>query len=487
MNEQNAATIDYSRKWWVLGSVAMGVFLATIDGSIVNIALPTLVKVLDTDFAKVQWVVLGYMLTITTLLLGFGRLADMYGKKKLYMAGMVIFTVGSLLCGLAPSIGVLIGSRVIQGVGGAMMMAIGTAIVTESFPDRERGKALGIQGSIVSVGIIAGPAVGGMILGSLSWHWIFFVNLPIGLIGLILVLQNVPHFKPSGHQKFDFYGAATLFISVSAFLLALTIGQEEGFLQPIPLGLFVIWLGFMAAFIIIQKRIPQPMMDLSLFSNKLFSINLVTGFLTFLASSGNVFLMPFFLENILMKDPQTAGLMLAVLPISMGLAAPLAGALSDRVGTRLLTVVGLTLAAIGYFAVSTLDQNTTTIGYLIRFIPLGIGMGIFQSPNNSAIMGSAPKHRLGVASGLQAITRTLGQTTGISIFGALWAARILQYAGPSLVEDVTLAPVIIQVPALQDVLRIFCVIILAALVLSIYALITEKRRRKALTGPTAGN
>jgi EmrB/QacA subfamily drug resistance transporter len=458
----------------------MGVFLATIDGSIVNIALPTLVKVLDTDFATVQWVVLGYMLTIATLLLGFGRLADIYGKKKLYLAGMAIFTVGSLLCGLAPSVGVLITSRVIQGVGGAMIMAIGTAIVTESFPDRERGKALGIQGSIVSVGIIAGPAIGGMILGSLSWHWIFFVNLPVGLIGMVMVMRNVPHFKPSGRQKFDFYGAATLFISVSAFLLALTIGQQEGFLQFIPLCLFGVWIGFMVVFINIQKHIPQPMMDLSLFTNKLFSINLVTGFMTFLASSGNVFLMPFYLENILMKEPQTAGLMLAVLPISMGLAAPLAGALSDRVGTRLLTVVGLTLAAIGYLAISTLDQNTATIGYLLRFIPLGIGMGIFQSPNNSAIMGSAPKHRLGVASGLLAITRTLGQTTGISIFGALWAARILHYSGSSLVEDVTLAPVFIQVPALQDVLRIFCVIIVVALGLSIYALIAEKRNRKAL-------
>ncbi len=480
MSEANTAKIDYSRKWWVLGSIAMGVFLATIDGSIVNIALPTLVKSLATDFALVQWVVLAYLLTITTLLLGFGRLADMFGKKNLYVTGMGIFTVGSLLCGFSPTIVFLIGSRVIQAVGGAMMMAIGTAIVTESFPDHERGKALGIQGAIVSVGIIAGPAIGGMILGSLSWHWIFYVNLPVGLIGLVLVLRNVPRIKPPGRQKFDIHGAITLFVSVSAFLMALTIGQQDGFFTTAALILLFIWIGFLFLFIRIQKMVVQPMMDLTLFSNKLFSVNVVTGFLTFLASSGIILLMPFYLENILNKAPQTAGLMLAVLPVSMGITAPLAGSLSDRMGTRLLTVIGLSIAATGYAAISTLDEATTTIGYLVRFIPLGVGMGFFQSPNNSAIMGSAPKNRLGVASGLLAITRTLGQTSGISIFGALWASRILQYAGPDMIGDVTAAPTAVQVSALRDVLLVFCAIIIIALCLSVFAYITEARNKKGL-------
>jgi EmrB/QacA subfamily drug resistance transporter len=477
-NAQNLKSIDYSRKWWVLGSVAMGVFLATIDGSIVNIALPTLEEALRTDFATVQWVVLAYLLTITTLLLSIGRLADMFGKKKLYLTGMVIFTVGSLLCSLSTQVGWLIAFRVLQAVGGAMMMALGTAITTEAFPDQERGKALGIQGLVVSVGIIAGPAIGGILLGSLTWHWIFYVNLPIGLLGLFLVMKNVPHIKPVGKQTFDFSGAVTLLISLTSFLMALTIGQQAGFLTPIPIVLFLMWAGFLAAFIWIQRRKDQPMMDLSLFSNRLFSVNLMTGFLTYLASSGTILLMPFYLENILKHDPQAAGLMLAVLPISMGLAAPLAGSLSDRVGTRALTVVGLILAAAGYAWVSTLNQATTTLGYVVRYIPLGIGMGIFQSPNNSAIMGSAPKHRLGVASGLLAITRTLGQTSGISIFGALWAARILTYGGSAFAADVTAAPASVQVFALQDVIRFICVIILIALGMSVYALVSERRGQK---------
>jgi EmrB/QacA subfamily drug resistance transporter len=475
VNKANSTKIDYSRKWWVLASIAMGVFLATIDGSIVNIALPTLVKSLETNFALVQWVVLGYLLTITTLLLGFGRLADMFGKKKLYVRGMAIFTIGSMLCGFSPSIGLLIASRIIQAVGGAMMMAIGTAIVTESFPDHERGKALGIQGAIVSIGIIAGPAIGGMILGALSWHWIFFVNLPVGLLGLVLVLRHVPNVRPAGNQRFDIYGAVSLFISVTAFLMALTVGQEKGFLNPTALIFLGTWIVFLVLFIGIQKKIEQPMIDLSLFSNKLFSINVITGFLAFLAVSGMVLIMPFYLENILNKDPQVAGFMLAVLPVSMGITAPLAGSLSDRVGTRLLTVIGLTIAVTGYIAISTLNENTTTWGYLLRFIPLGIGMGIFQSPNNSAIMGSAPKNRLGVASGLLAITRTLGQTSGISIFGAMWAARIMVHAGSAMEGDVTSAPAITQVLALRDVLLVLSGIILVGLCLCVYALIAERK------------
>jgi EmrB/QacA subfamily drug resistance transporter len=456
----------------------MGVFLATIDGSIVNIALPTLVTSLKTDFAVVQWVVLGYLLTITTLLLGIGRLADMFGKKQLYTAGIIVFSVGSLLCGLSTSVGWLIAFRIVQAIGGAMMMALGTAITTEAFPDSERGKALGISGLVVSIGIIAGPAIGGLILGSFSWHWIFFVNLPIGLVGILMVLKNVPNTKPVGGQKFDFSGAITLLIGLTAFLLALTIGQQEGFDKPKSSALFLVWVILMVWFVLIQIKKDQPMVDLTLFSNKLFSINLVTGFLTFLASSGTILLMPFYLENILRHDPQTAGFMLAVFPIAMGISAPLAGAMSDKFGTRALTVTGLVIAAAGYWGVGTLTETTNTLEYVIRFIPLGIGMGIFQSPNNSAIMGSAPKNRLGVASGLLAITRTLGQTTGISILGAFWAARIIYYNGSTILLDITQAPIQTQVTSLQDVFHLIFGIILIALLFSIYALISEKKKQK---------
>ena len=288
VDRQGSGEVDFSRKWYVMAAVAMGVFLATIDGSIVNIALPTLVDSLNTNFAVVQWVVLSYLLTLATLLLSVGRLGDIRGKKRIYATGFVVFTIGSLLCGLSSSVYMLIAMRVVQGVGAAMILALGPAIVTEAFPGNERGRALGLIGSIVSIGIITGPVLGGLILGRLSWHWIFFVNLPVGVLGVWMVRRYVPDIPPSGGKSFDFVGAGSLFVSLLTLLLGLTFGQDMGFTNPIVLGLFGTWLLFLAIFILTELRVEEPMIDLRLFRNGLFSINLITGFLTFVAISGTI-------------------------------------------------------------------------------------------------------------------------------------------------------------------------------------------------------
>jgi EmrB/QacA subfamily drug resistance transporter len=468
--------IDYTRKWYVMAAVSMGIFLSTIDGSIVNVALPTLVHAFNTEFAVVQWVVLAYLLTVSTLILSMGRWGDMVGKKPLYAIGFVIFTLGSVMCGLSPAIYWLIGFRVLQAVGAAMMMALGMAIVTEAFPPAERGKALGISGSIVSIGIVAGPVLGGIIIGALSWHWIFFVNLPIGIVGSLMVARFVPDHKPSGGQRFDYLGASTLFVSLIAFLLALTIGESIGFAEISVLLLFAISLLFLILFVIIEKRSRQPMIDLSLFQNKLFSVNLITGFISFLSIAGTVILMPFYLENVLGYDPGAVGLLLAIVPIAMGLAAPIAGSLSDRIGTRPITVFGLFVLVIGYYLVSTLTTQTTSLGYILRFMPIGIGMGVFQSPNNSAIMGAAPRARLGVASGLLAITRTVGQITGIAAMGAMWASQVTHRLGHTLEGGATTAPPGIQVAALQDTFLAVVILIGLALILGSWGLLQERRK-----------
>ncbi len=212
--------IDYNRKWYVMAAVAMGIFLSTIDGSIITVVLPTLVRELNTDFPIVQWVVLAYLLTITTLLLMMGRLGDMLGKRRMYASGMVIFTIGSILCGLSPSAYWLIGFRVIQGLGASMTMALGTAILTEAFPPTERGKALGISSTMVAIGIVMGPVIGGLILDVLSWHWIFFMNVPVAALGVLLVLRHVQAIRPPGGQRFDFAGAGALFAGLLTLLLA---------------------------------------------------------------------------------------------------------------------------------------------------------------------------------------------------------------------------------------------------------------------------
>ncbi len=471
----NPQEIDTTRKWYVMAAVAMGVFLATIDGSIVNVALPTLVRAFDTDFPTVQWVVLAYLLTVTTLMISVGRLADMIGKKSIYTTGFVIFTLGSGLCGLSPSVYWLVGFRVVQAIGAAMVMALGTAIVTEAFPPHERGKALGIVGGIVSLGIMIGPTLGGLIIQSISWHWIFYVNLPAGLLGIMMVLRYVPSYRPTSSQKFDFAGALMLFISLLCLLLALTLGQERGFGSPPVLALLAGFGLSLALFVIFELHSRDPMIDLRLFRNRYFSISLGTAVLTFIASAGTVLLMPFYLENVLGYDTRQVGLMLVVVPVMLGISAPISGALSDRVGTRPISTAGLAILLLGYLAVSTLSIETTILGYILRFVPVGLGVGIFQSPNNSAIMGTAPRERLGIVSGMLALSRTLGQTIGIAILGAIWASRVFHYAGGTVTGGATQAGSAFQVAGLQDTLLIIAGLVAAALSLSIFAMIGTRK------------
>ena len=477
----NSTDIDYSRKWFIMAAVAMGIFLATIDSSIVNVALPTLVRELNTNFATVQWVVLAYLLTLATLLLSVGRLADMRGKKPIYIIGFIGFTIGSALCGFSPSIYVLIAARILQAIGGSAILALGMAIVTESFPPKERGMALGISGAIVSIGIVLGPTLGGMIIGAFSWHWIFYVNIPIGILGTLMVIRFVPFIQPKGGQRFDFIGATTLFISLFSFLIALTLGQQIGFGAPLILGFFTSWLSFLGIFIYTELHVQQPMIDLKLFQNKLFSINLIIGAMTFIAISGTIILVPFYLENVRGFETIQVGFMMAVIPVLMGITAPIAGSLSDRFGTRPITVIGLVILFLGYFAVQGLNAQTSTFEYILRFAPIGLGMGVFQSPNNSAIMGAAPKDRLGIVSGLLAVTRTLGQTTGIALLGAIWANRVFHYAGGPIMEGATAAPANAQVNGLQDTFFFLVVLIFVALALGIWGLLYERKKSQIPT------
>jgi EmrB/QacA subfamily drug resistance transporter len=462
-----------------MAATGMSIFLATVDGSIVNIALPTMAQELGADFATIEWVVLAYLLTMATLLLSMGRLADMRGKKPIFTAGLVIFTIGSVLCGLAPSVWWLIGSRVVQAVGASMSLAVGMAIVTESFPPNERGRALGISGTIVSLGSITGPTLGGLIISLVGWHWIFFVNLPVGIIAVYMAIRFIPALKPRGGQRFDFAGAGAMFTSLLSFLLALTIGQHVGFGNPFIVALFALALTTAAVFLSIERRVAQPMIDLRMFKNVLFSVNLVTGLITFLAASGVFLLMPFFMGGVLGFSTGEMGLVLTIVPITMGIMSPISGTLSDRFGTRPMTVIGLALLVLTYIGFSTLTAETTVLGLMARYIPLGLGMGIFQSPNNSAIMGATPKERLGVASGLLSLTRTLGMTMGAALFAALWAGNVLVRVGAPLPDGAIGAPPLIQVAALNDTFHIVIVLVAIGLGLAAWALWQERRQRHA--------
>jgi EmrB/QacA subfamily drug resistance transporter len=475
-NKSNPSGSD-AGKWGALSAVGLGVFMGTLDMSVVNISLPTLVGQLHTKFATIQWVVLGYGLVITSTMLGAARLGDMYEKKKLYNLGLVVFTIGSLLCGLSPNIGWLIAFRVIQGCGAVITQALGMAIIVEAFPPYERGRVLGLVGSIASIGISLGPAIGGLMIGWVGWRWIFLINVPIGVIAFWAAVRFLVARPPRQvNQSFDGAGALTLLITLCCFALAMTMGQNQGFKNGLVLMLLVVSVVGMILFLALAKRTKHPMVDLSLFRNTPFSLNLMIGFFAAVPMSG-VFLIPFFLQLVLHYSPQQVGLIMMVTPVAVALIAPLSGMLSDRYGTRGISMTGLLILAGGCLAMSTINSDVGVLGYLLRVCPLGIGLGLFLSPNNSAIMGAAPPERLGVASGLLSLVRSLGQTIGMPIMGAIFTSTLLASAKMSALKDITAAPAEALVSGIASAYRIGAVLIFISLLLAMTAVWADKKRK----------
>ncbi|MEW6266149.1 MAG: MFS transporter [Thermodesulfobacteriota bacterium] len=467
------------RKWWAFASIGLGVLMATLDMSIVNVSLPTLVQELKTTFPAVQWVILSYALVVTSLTLGVGRLGDMHGKKKLYGLGLSIFTLSSLLCGLAPDVGWLIGFRVVQGLGAVMMQALGLAIVIEVFPAAERGRALGTMGAIVSTGLALGPALGGLLIGYTGWRSIFLVNVPLGCLAGLFVWRFVPRTSPGRPgQRFDLPGAAIMMFTLLSYALGMTLAQGRGFDDVLVLGLLLAAGLGLGVFLKVEKRTDQPMIDLSLFRNTLFSLNLIMGFLVFVVLAIS-FILPFFLELVKGYSTEKVGLLMMATPICMGLVAPLAGTLADRFGSRGISLLGLLVIAGACFTISTLHAEVSGLGYVLRVMPLGLGMGLFQSPNNTAIMGAVPRERLGVASGLLVLTRALGNTTGLPLVGVLFTHQMLACGGLSTGVKITEAPAQALVCGLSRTILTTAVGILMATGLAATALWLDRRRRAA--------
>lgn len=462
---------DYADKWWVMLTVSMGVLLATIDGSIVNVALPRLVDDLDTSFATIQWVSLGYLLTLATLTLGVGRAGDVLGKKAIYTIGFGAFTAASVLCGLAPNVGFLIGFRVLQALGAVMILALGPAVLVEAFPSSERGKALGLIGTAVSIGVVTGPVVGGLLISSFGWRSIFFVNLPVGIIGTLLAIRYVPRTERRGSQSFDYVGAVILSGTLLAVSLGLTLGQESGFGSPTVLGLLAAAAIGTAIFVRVELGIDEPMIQLRMFRSTLLSTSVVTGYLLFVVLSGTFFLLPFYLEEMQGRPISQVGLMLGAAPLVLGLISPLAGSWSDRIGVRSLTVAGLAISLVSYAGFLTLNVGTTALHFVLLALPLGLGLGIFQSPNNSAIMGSVPMEYSGVGGGILNLTRLLGQITGIAVLGSLWATRVAAAGGP--INAATAEPAQ-QMSGFHDVIGVMIGIVAISLAVSVYGLRRER-------------
>ncbi|HEX9016711.1 MAG TPA: MFS transporter [Chloroflexota bacterium] len=421
-------------KWWVLAVVDIGILMATLDASIVNIALPTILSSFKTTLVAAEWVLEAYLLTITSLLLPFGRLSDILGRKRVYTAGFTVFTVGSLLCGFSQNVEELIAFRVLQAAGAAMIMANGFAIVTAVFPPKQRGMALGINGTMVATGFTLGPTIGGLLIATLGWRWIFFVNIPIGVVGTLAGIAVLKEALVTGHAdgvrpRFDFAGAALSTVALLSLLLALNIGPESGWTSAPTLAASALFVVLGALWVVVESRVKDPMVNLSIFRRRTFSAGNLAGLLAFLAISANAFLMPFFLQLVLGYSAIQAGLLMTPTALVMAVIAPISGWLSDRLGARLLSSAGLALNGIALFFLGTLSAGTHYTEVLRWLVLLGIGQGLFQSPNNSSVMGDVPRSQLGVGSGLLAMVRNVGQVVGIAVSASFLLSGLSEVAG----------------------------------------------------------
>ena len=445
------------RHSWILFNISISVYMSTLDASIVNISLPTIVRMLNTDIQAVAWVVTGYLITITGSLLLVGRLADLFGQRRMYLMGLLTFTLGSALCGVSPSITFLIGSRLVQGLGAASSMVNGMAIVATAFPEKGRGQALGILGSIVSVGFLTGPLIGGFLVEHLGWRSVFFINLPIGAAGIVLSLKTLDKDGPMKRVALDLWGALLLLLCITSLLLLLNRAGRGS--APVLSGLFCFFIFSFLLFFLVETRTPSPLMDLRLFKRPLFAPSLGASLLSAWTLSAHTFVMPFFLQGILNFSPSKVGMLMFPVSLTTMVVAPLGGKLSDRIGVRLPTTLGLLLLSLSIFSFSFLGERVSEYHIILRQVMLGVGIGLFAPGNNSAIIGSLPREMVGVASSFPALSRNLGLVIGVA--AAEMVVALGTYAGSG-----DPARGIPSLMSLHHVWRLSLIVGLAAVVLS---------------------
>ena len=402
-------------KWPILLIVVMSTFMATLDSSIVNVALPQMARALDVDTAQIQLVVTSYLIVIVGIILIFGKLGDMLGKTRIFTFGIAMFTLGSLLCGIGSSFPVLIGARIIQAVGAAATMANNQGIITQVFPATERGKALGLTGTSVALGSLVGPGLGGIIVGAASWEYIFLINVPVGVVVLFFAIKLLPRSNKKVTDRLDILGAALFMFSIVPLFVALGQVPSLGFTNPLILSAFVVSVLSFIAFIVVEQKRENPLISLSIFKNKLFSLSIFCAFITFVGLFCNSIIQPFYLQDVMNYAPEQAGLIMMIFPLVLSVLAPVSGHVSDKIGSELLTFIGLLLISLGLFLMSTLTEQSSLMTMVIFIVILSAGMGLFQSPNNSLIMSTMGRHQLGIAGSINALVRNMGMVCGIAL------------------------------------------------------------------------
>lgn len=415
MNNPSPQSTTQKNGWWILVSIGMFAFMSNLDSSIVNIAMPIMAKQLNVPMNQIEWVVSSYLIVLTSLLLLFGKLGDIYGKIKVFRIGTIVFLLGSFLSGLQINFPFLLVGRFIQGTGAAMTLSNTYGITTSTFGIKERGRAMGFVGTFVALGAIAGPGLGGLILSRLSWGYIFWVNLPIGIIAVILGAIVMPKAYQTVPGTIDWQGFASFALTIVGIFLGVFIGQEIGYAKPVPLILFAIGLVALWEFFRIEKRAQNPLMPLSLFKIKPFTFGLGAAVLIFLSNFFTVVIIPFYLEDALKLNAGQAGALLIIFPVVMVFAGPFGGWLADHFSPARVATVGLLIVAIAQTLYIFLTLTSPIWVYVIITIIMAFGTGLFQSPNSDIVMSVVPKDSLGSAGSLNALARNVGMISGTAL------------------------------------------------------------------------
>jgi len=418
-------------KWLVLLAIGASTFMSALDTSVVNTVLPVISRSLGSNVAQVEWVVTIYLLIVSGLLLSFGRLGDLLGHKRVFLWGFGIFITASALCGLSPTVGFLILFRGIQAFGAAMLASNSPAILTKNFPATQRGQALGLQATMTYLGLTVAPSLGGWLTDLISWRAIFYINVPVGLLALLLSWTLIPpDSDEKKEERFDMVGAGLFLAGLIALLTALNQGHAWGWGSVWNLGLFGLSLSALAVFTFVESRRLFPMLDLKLFRDRIFTSSALSAITNYIAIFSILFLFPFYLINGRGLSPAQAGAILTIQPVIMAIIAPISGTLSDRIGTKIPCAIGMAIMTAGLLWMTRLSLESSLFEAGLSLGLAGLGTGMFISPNNSALMGAAPRNRQGIAAGILATARSVGMVLGVGVAGAILTTFLAHDSSP---------------------------------------------------------